>query len=123
MKAIFKFELIGKDELKIKLVHVCDTVINITGEYDGNYFYDDIMIWSLREFTFDERQIRLPQISELSDKMVHTHKFESEQERYETLKKFYISLNKWSLDTKLFPNNNLNNIKRVLIQDKYWTVM
>ncbi|MFW6225458.1 MAG: hypothetical protein ACOC3V_00700 [bacterium] len=123
MKAIFKFELIGKNELKVKLVHVCDTVVNITDNYDGNYFYDEIMIWSLRTFTFDERQIRLPQLSELSDKMVHTHKFESEQERYETLKKFYISLNRWSLDTKLFPNNNLDNTKRVLIQDKYWTVM
>lgn len=123
MKAIFKIEFIGKDELKIKLVHVCNTVINATGKYDGKYFYDDIMIWSLRDFTFDERQIRLPQLSELSDKMESTYKFESEKERYNTLKRFYVALNKWSMDDKLFPNNNLNHTKRVVIQDKYWSVM
>lgn len=119
MRAILKFEFIGEDELKIKLVHICDTVINITDKYNGDYFYDDVMIWSLRTFVFDNRQIRFPQLSELSDKMVHTHKFENEKERYETLKKFYTSLNKWSLEKSI----SKEDTKRVIIQDKYWSIL
>lgn len=120
MKAIFKFEFIGEHSLKIKLLQVCDSVLNKTETYDGNYFMGgDIMIWSLRTFAFDERQIRLPQLSKLSDKMEHTHNFKSDKERYDTLKNFYDALTKWSNGNE----NYFSAEKKVIIKDKYWSII
>lgn len=120
MKIIFKFEFIGEDTLNIKLLHICDSVLNFTDKYDGNYFFDsDIMIFSLGKFMFNERQIRLPQSSEVSYKMEYTHKFNNEEERYRTVKNYFISLNNWSL--KSVSNKNVTN--RIQMIKNYWSIM
>jgi hypothetical protein len=124
MKLKIKVELIGERSLKITLIDICDEALKDSNSLDNKIFmYGGITIWSCSNFTFDFRQIRLPQKNNVLYNKHHICHFKSDKERYDILKKYYISLNHWALNTRLFPNTNINIEKRVIINNKYWTVI
>ncbi len=124
MKLKIRLDLIGQKSLRITLVNICDEALKDSSSIDNKIFmFGGITIWSFSDFVFDFRQIRLPQRNKLIDKPYHICHFKSDKERYETLKKYYITLNRWALNTRLFPNTNTVIKKRVIIDDKYWTVI
>lgn len=124
MKLRIRIDLIGKKSAQITLVYVCEEALKNQHSIDNKIFMNDgITIWSFGDFIFDYRQIRLPERKKLIDKPYHTYEFKSENERYETFKKYYHLLNRWGLNTRLFPNTNTDIKKRVIIDNEYWTVI
>ena len=125
MKLQLKVELFGFQSVQITLVYICDEALKDHTTKDNKIFQDDngITIWSFSDFIFDNRQIRLPQRNQVLTRLKHSHQFKSEEERYEVLKKFYSTLTKWSLNTKMFPNTNTDIKKRIIINQEYWCVI
>ena len=125
MKLQLGIKLIGDKTVEMTLVFICDEALKDHRTTDNKIFQDGngIIIWSFSDFLFDNRQIRLPQRNRVLDKLKHQHKFKTEKERYEVLKKFYHTLNKWSLNTKMFPNTNTNITQRVTINQGYWCII
>jgi hypothetical protein len=125
MKLQLGVKLIGDKTLEMTLIYICDEAIKDHWTRDNKIFQDDngITIWSFSDFVFDNRQIRLPQRNMVLSRLKHRYRFKSEEERYDTLKKFYHTLNKWSLDTKMFPNTNTDIRKRVTINNNNWCVI
>ena len=126
MKLQLKVDLIGEKSVEITLIFVSEEAMLNEWNTDNKIYQDkekDITIWSFSQFIFDERQIRIPQRNRLFERLKHEHKFKSDQERYETLKKYYYALNMWALNTKLFPNTNTDITNRVIINDNHWSVI
>lgn len=125
MKLHLGVKLIGDKIVEMTIVYICDEAIKEQWTKENKIFQDDngITIWSFSDFIFDNRQIRLPQKNMVLSRLKHKHQFRSEEERYEVLKKFYTTLTKWSLNTKMFPNTNTDIKKRVIMIDDYWTVI
>jgi len=125
MKLQLGVKLIGDKTVRMTIVYICDEAMTNHTIKDNKIFQDDngITIWSFSDFIFDNRQIRLPQRNKVLTRLKHTHQFKSEEDRYETLKKFYHTLNKWSLNTKMFPNTNTSITKRVNIYNDYWYII
>ena len=123
MKLKLKVELVGKKSLKMTITHICDEAIG--QDFDNRFFKDhdnNFIIWSAADFIFDERQIRFPQHNRLSN-LSHFHQFNSEEERYSSLKKMYHSLNNWALDIKIFPNTYQSIEQRVFIHNQDWHII
>ncbi len=125
MKLQLKVELFGFTSVKMTLVYICDEAIKDQNVRENKIFEDDngITIWSFSDFIFDNRQIRLPQRNMVLSRLKHCYTFKSEEERYEVLKKFYESLTRWSLNTKMFPNTNTDIKRRIVINQNYWNVI
>ena len=125
MKLQLKVELIGFKSVIMTLVYICDEALRDPTTRENKIFCDDngITIWSFSDFIFDNRQIRLPQRNQVLTRLRHSYQFKTEEERYEVLKKFYQSLNRWSLDTTLFPNTNTDIKERITINKNYWCVI
>ena len=124
MKLQLKVELLKNKIAKITIIYACDEALaNNNKQMNKLFIEDNITIWSFSDFIFDDRQIRLPEKRKILRKLSHKHQFKSENERYQTLKKFYKVLNKWSLDTSLFPNTNTDIEKRIRIANGYWIVI
>lgn len=125
MKLQLGIKLIGETMVEMTLVYICDEAIKDHWTKENKIFQDGsgVTIWSFSDFTFDDRQIRLPQRNKVLDTLKHIHQFKSEEERYDTLKKFYHALNKWSLNTKMFPNTNTDITKRIQINQNYWCII
>jgi len=125
MKLILKVDILGNTSVKMTIVQIAHEAIKRTQSIDSLIFKDndcDIIIWSWQDFVFDERQIRLPQENKMM-KMTHTQHFKSDKERYETLKKYYYLLNKWALNTRMFPNTDTDIKNRVRINGNFWQVI
>ena len=130
MKLHLKVELIGEKSLKMTIIQICDEALRIdrTGSIrnDSKIFQDNenkTTIWSFDDFIFDSRQIRFPEKSKLMKRISHTHHFSSDEERHIVLRNYYKTFNNWALNTKLFPNTNINVKKRVLINGNFWQVI
>lgn len=125
MKLQLKVELFGFTSVKMTLVYICDEALTDHTLRENKIFQDDngITIWSFSDFVFDNRQIRLPQRNKVLTRLKHCYHFKSEEERYEVLKKYYSTLSKWSLNTKMFPNTNTDIKRRVIINQDYWCVI
>jgi hypothetical protein len=125
MKLQLEVKLISDKTLQMKLIYICDEAIKDSHSREAKIFQDDngITIWSFSDFVFDNRQIRLPQSNMKLCRTKHTYQFKTEEERYETLKKFYNTLTRWSLNTKMFPNTNTNIKKRITIIQNFWNII
>jgi hypothetical protein len=126
MKLHLKVVLVGKKSLRISLIHVCEEAMKDRYSTDIKLYthpYTDIKIWSNDIFFFDEKGIRLPEHGMILTNLTHLHEFESDDERYHTLRKFYYTLIDWSKNTKRFPNTDTSVKIRVRIHDTYWIVI
>ena len=126
MKLQLKVVLVGSKSLRLSLVYVCDEAMKINDSVDNKLYQDpfnEIVIWSLGDFIFDAIQIRLPQRNRLLYSLTHLHEFKSEEERYNTLKKYYKTLTSWSMNTKMFPNTDTTIKDRIRLCDTYWIVI
>lgn len=124
-KMVLKVQLGENNSVKIGLISVGKK--HITDKNDiGKYYKNeslDFIIWSKQNFIFDERQLRLPESDFVSNDMVHSHEYESEEERYNCLKKLFNSLMTWSAYENymndLLPTPNKDTI---IIAGDYWYV-
>lgn len=126
MKLTFTIKLIGDRKVKITLRHVKESLLSdITTAFENTYKDKEtgIAIWSYQDFTFDERQIRLPDKKYKDANMSHTHKFATEKDRYKTLKNFYKTLTNWSKDEEIFPIQSREIFdQRVTMFEDWWFI-
>lgn len=127
MKLTLTVKLIGDRKAKITLRFVKESLLsNISTAFENAYKDKEtgIYIWSYQDFTFDEGQIRLPDIKYKDVDMTHTHKFATEKDRYETLKNYYKALNNWSSNKEIFPiqQNNILFDQHVTMFEDWWFI-
>jgi hypothetical protein len=126
MKMMLEVDLIGTKVVKISIVQLCEEAMRESCSLDYRIYVDtksNFVIWSYGEFLFNEKEIKLPDVTSRTIKKTHTHTFKDEQERYESLKKMYITLNKWALDTRLFPNTQTLIEDRIILNGRYWRII
>ena len=123
---VLKVQLSGLASAKIELVSVKKIYINDI--INKNFMYNtdeinDFVIWSTQDFIFNERQLRLPDNTNIKKTMVHTHKFIHDQDRHDCLKKMYDALNRWSKTQDFVKfNKTPPDINKLLICGDYWFV-
>lgn len=126
-KMVLGFEMFGMSVLRVEIILIDkNRVKKIETPNDFKFYQDDInrfVIWSSDEFLFDKRQIRIPDSNHVFSKMGHTFVFTSENERRNTLKMMYDSLQRWSefVDSRDKSNKKING-KRVTMVDNHWYV-
>ena len=125
MKLHLRIELLGESTLKMTVVSVCDEAVMLSTRDKKIYQdpYNEMVIWSFNTFNFNDKHLRLPQYNMVLSKVSHKHQFRSDKERHDTLKKFYDTLNRWAVNTSMFPNTNTTIRQRVRIRDDYWFII
>ena len=126
VKLLLRVELVGKSSAKIRLNAVHKDYVKKEKSNDYMYFadeYNDFIIWSMQDFIFNERQLRIPDEINIGEKMVHTHEFKHDMERYDSLKKLYKSLNRWAITQDFKKNFDDVMTPRVIIAGNYWYVL
>lgn len=118
-------KLIGECKVKIKLLMVSSNIPK--HPYEPPTVFRDkrtgIVIWSYSSFTFDDRQLRIPQIDKLSNNMEHVHEFDNKTDRYVFLKNLSRTLNNWSRDVQSFPTNfTYGKYNSLTMTDNFWIV-
>jgi len=123
-KLILKVNFEGKSSAKIQLISIHTDFVRKSNTNDFMFYKnDDFVIWSTQDFLFDERQIRLPDELNICAEMAHTYIFSHDQARYETLKKMYDTLNKWSQRVDYMQGRvNLQCQNKVVMAGDYWYV-
>jgi len=126
MKMMLEINLIGNKKLKINIVQLTPEAMRPLYSIDYKLFIDtksDMIIWSFGEFSFNEKEIKLPQIDKRWSSRTYTFEFKDELERYETLKKYYNLLSKWTLDSRIFPDVGKYITDKVILNGNYWRII
>lgn len=124
MKLTLTVELIGSRKVKMTIKHIDDMAIASKNSFE-KMFRDkssNIYVWSYDDFFFDERQIRLPDRQNKLEDATYTYKFPNEKLRYETLKKYFKTLDSWSKDKEIFSNQKNTNGNNVTLYEEWWFV-
>jgi hypothetical protein len=134
-KMVLKICLEGKSSVRITIASINKDFIRKKGKNDYFFFQDEdckFTIWSTQDFIFNERQLRLPDDQNLCENIVYLHEFKHDIERYEVLKKLYITLRGWSreMDRQLknytfnnfLQNSNKKYNNKVTVVGDYWYV-
>jgi ABC-type multidrug transport system ATPase subunit len=124
-KIVFKVKFQGNFSVSIDLVSINKDYVKRKYENDYMYYKNEtynFVLWSTQNFIFDNRQIRLPDESNIKENMSHVHVFSSDKERYATLKKMYNTLNEWSKTDDIIKGLSIGERKRVILAGDYWFV-
>jgi hypothetical protein len=123
-KMVFKVKFDSDFSVNIQLVSINKDYVKNPKENNYMYYKDkdaNFVLWSTQDFIFDERQIRLPDESNITDVMSHTHVFPNDKARYATLKKMYNTLQNWSKSEDMIKGVYVKTNKIVLAGD-YWFI-
>ena len=125
-KMVLKITLEGTSSVKMKLVSINKKFVKKHQSNDFNFFLDEeneFVIWSTQDFVFNNRQLRIPDEKHIVENMFHVHEFKNDMDRYDSLKKMHLALQKWSdeMDLKDVFAKSYND-KKVIITGDYWFV-
>lgn len=118
IKLSLKFDFKKENTVQVKIILVKEDFLK--KENYGIYrdYKTDFSVWSFGEFLFDDRQLRLPDIRNVSENLSSSFKFENEQKVKETLKKLYTTLHHWSNI-----NSDFRDQGEVIMDEEYWYVL
>ena len=123
---MLKVQLQGLASAKIELVSVNKAYVKGTTTNNFMYCTDEFngfVIWSTQDFIFNERQLRLPDNTNIEKTMMHTHKYKHDEDRHDSLKKMYDALNRWSkIQDFVKFNKTPTDMNKLLVSGDYWFV-
>lgn len=118
IKMTLKFDFQKDNTVQIKILFIKQECLNKDNFGIYRNYDDDFSVWTMGEFLFDERQLRLPDLKNLKGDVSTSFKFKNEEQKKITMKKLYSALHYWS--------NKISDYKdggEVVLDDEYWYVI
>lgn len=125
-KMVLKIRFVGQSSVKMQLVSINKDYVKKKHSNNFNYFQDpgnEFVVWSTQDFVFNERQIRIPDEEHIEELMIHTHEYKHDMERYDALKKMYITLQNWADEMDFRTPYYISEGKqKVIVAGDYWFI-
>ena len=124
-RIVLKINLLENHGLKIDLFQLDRRFLsdesNFKSFYDSNY---EFMIYSRKKLLITPNSFRLPDKNNYRDSQSITHKFSTENERYEFLKKLHNCLYEWNNKyTEFLGKEDYNKRnKNIILSGEFWVI-